>query len=304
MLVKRLRTICDVEELATENKHLALLVDTAEGDLRSCLNTLQVRPAVSTLVAILTQLLPQFIKRNGSVVDPKAIQSSALGSKDTGTSSSQVLDRLFKKPPRKRGAPAEGGVGVDERYVHRIVKDVQTSGEYEKISQGAFSFPPFFTHSVLTPSVLAGCFENYLVARGTNAESFPRIEKALDWLFLYDRLDSRLRSEREYELLAYVPYSFAPWYSLFSSQVPKEVERPKTDYEVRRRPFFGPSPCPAISAPVLNTSSLRTDVPQARRPPRSRRRLLAEHPSVAPHHVHRHQYSRRASPSPQSHHGA
>lgn len=41
MLTKRLRTICDSEELSTENKHLSLLVETAEGDLRSCLNTLQ-----------------------------------------------------------------------------------------------------------------------------------------------------------------------------------------------------------------------------------------------------------------------
>ncbi|BGP13306.1 Chromosome transmission fidelity protein 18 [Rhodosporidiobolus nylandii] len=194
MLVKRLRTICDVEELATENKHLSLLVDTAEGDLRSCLNTLQ------------------FIKRNGSTVDAGAIRSSTLGAKDTGTSSAQVLDRLFKKPPRKRGAPTDAGVGADERYVQRIVKDVQTSGEYEKISQG--------------------CFENYLTARGTNAEAFPKVLDALDWLFLYDRLDGRLRSEREYELLAYVPYAFAPWYHLFSSQVPKPVELPKTDYEM------------------------------------------------------------------------
>ncbi|EMS21920.1 chromosome transmission fidelity protein [Rhodotorula toruloides NP11] len=97
MLIKRLRTICDVEGLSTENKHLSLLVDVAEGDLRSCLNTLQ------------------FIKRNGSTVDEHAIRSSALGQKDTGTSSSQVLDRLFKKPPRKRGAPSGDGVGADER---------------------------------------------------------------------------------------------------------------------------------------------------------------------------------------------
>ncbi|GAA6038469.1 hypothetical protein JCM8097_004581 [Rhodosporidiobolus ruineniae] len=194
MLVKRLRTICDAEDLSTENKHLSLLVDTAEGDLRSCLNTLQ------------------FIKRNGSVVNPEAIKSSALGSKDTGTSSSQVLDRLFKKPARKRGAPTDSGIGSDEKYVNRIVKDVQTSGEYEKISQG--------------------CFENYLTARGVNAEAFPRILSALDCLFFYDRIDGRLRAEREYELLAYVPYAFAPWYSLFSSQVPKPVELPKTDYEM------------------------------------------------------------------------
>ncbi|GAA5826328.1 hypothetical protein JCM11251_007255 [Rhodosporidiobolus azoricus] len=194
MLVKRLRNICDTEELVTENKHLSLLVDTAEGDLRSCLNTLQ------------------FIKRNGSTVDPASIKSSALGVKDTGTSSSQVLDRLFKKPPRKRGAPTDGGVGADEKYVGRIVRDLQTSGEYEKIAQG--------------------CFENYLSARGSNAEAFPRLLQALDWLYLFDRVDSRVRSEREYELLPYVPFAFAPWYGLFSSQVPKEVELPKTDYEM------------------------------------------------------------------------
>ncbi|BGO89065.1 Chromosome transmission fidelity protein 18 [Rhodotorula toruloides] len=194
MLIKRLRTICDVEGLSTENKHLSLLVDVAEGDLRSCLNTLQ------------------FIKRNGSTVDEHAIRSSALGQKDTGTSSSQVLDRLFKKPPRKRGAPSGDRVGADERYVARIVKDVQTSGEYEKIAQG--------------------CFENYLTARSANNEALPRIQQALDWIYLYDQLDNRLRSEREYELLAYVPYSFVAWYPLFSSQVPNPVELPKTDYEM------------------------------------------------------------------------
>lgn len=146
MLVKRLRTICETEELTTENKHLSLLVETAEGDLRSCLNTLQVRCLPVSLIAQLYLRLtrptrPQFIKRNGSKVNESAIRSSALGRKDTGTSSSQVLDRLFKKPPRKRGAPTGSGVGSDERYVGRIVTDVQTSGEYEKISQGASLHP-------------------------------------------------------------------------------------------------------------------------------------------------------------------
>ncbi|GAA5865391.1 hypothetical protein JCM1840_001552 [Sporobolomyces johnsonii] len=189
MLVKRLKTICEAEDLGAENKHLTLLVDTAEGDLRSCLNTLQ------------------FIKRRGATIDEQVIRSTSLGMKDTGTSSAQVLDRLFKKPPRRKGVSAG-----DEKYVGRIVKDVQTSGEYEKISQG--------------------CFENYLVARGTNNEAFPRINQALDWLFLYDQLDHRLRTERDYELLAYVPYTFVSWYPLFSSQVPNPVELPKTDFEM------------------------------------------------------------------------
>ncbi|GAA5902001.1 Ctf18p [Sporobolomyces salmoneus] len=188
MLTKRLRTICEFESMKAENKHLTLLVETAEGDLRSCLNTLQ------------------FIKRRGNVVDEKAIRSTSLGMKDTGTSSIQVLDRLFKKPSRKKG------VSTDDRYVARLVRDVQTSGEYEKIAQG--------------------CFENYLLARDTDNEAFPRISDALDWLFFFDRLDGKLRTDRDYELLGYVPYSFVPWYPLFSSQTPNPVELPKTDYEM------------------------------------------------------------------------
>lgn len=51
--------------------------------------------------------------------------------KDTGTSSTVVLDRLFKKPNRKKSG------GTDDKFVNRIVRDVQTCGEYEKISQGS-----------------------------------------------------------------------------------------------------------------------------------------------------------------------
>lgn len=43
MLVKRLRDICDKEQLKTDHKGLTTLVEVAEGDMRSCLNTLQVR---------------------------------------------------------------------------------------------------------------------------------------------------------------------------------------------------------------------------------------------------------------------
>lgn len=42
MLVKRLRDICDGEQLKTDHKSLTMLVEVAEGDMRSCLNTLQV----------------------------------------------------------------------------------------------------------------------------------------------------------------------------------------------------------------------------------------------------------------------
>ena len=38
------------------------------------------------------------------------------------------------------------GIGADERYIARIVTDVQTSGEFEKISQGAPRIFSLFRH--------------------------------------------------------------------------------------------------------------------------------------------------------------
>lgn len=45
MLIRRLRTICDEEGLGADSKNLTMLAEVAEGDLRSCLNTLQALPA-------------------------------------------------------------------------------------------------------------------------------------------------------------------------------------------------------------------------------------------------------------------
>lgn len=77
----------------------------------------------------------------------------------------------------------------------------------------------------------AGCFENYLNVKQLT-DTWPRIVEAGDWLFIYDRLDGRLRSDRDYELLGYVPYTFVPWYHLFSSHTSAQLEFPKADYDV------------------------------------------------------------------------
>jgi len=49
-LVKRLREICEKERLKADSRALTALVGIAQGDLRGCLNTLQVcflaRPTV------------------------------------------------------------------------------------------------------------------------------------------------------------------------------------------------------------------------------------------------------------------
>jgi len=126
-----------------------------------------------------------------------------------------------------------------------------------------------------------GCFENYLLARDTDNEAFPRISEALDWLYFFDRLDGKLRSDRDYELLGYVPYSFVPWYPLFSSQTPNPVELPKTDYEVRRLSV-------ARRASPSSTDSMEvwcTDVSSTYRTRRNRNVFLAQSPAFSQIHV-------------------
>lgn len=90
--------------------------------------------------------------------------------------------------------------------------------------------PAIRLHLADPPPSLAGCFENYLGAKQVN-EAFPRILEALDWLYLYDRLESKLRSDRDYELLSYVPFAFVGWHKLFASHTAKPLEYPKADYE-------------------------------------------------------------------------
>lgn len=134
MLVKRLKMICDEESLGADSKCLTMLAEIAEGDLRSCLNTLQVgyhSLLLATMRLLIIRVVLQFIKRRSTVVDEHAIKSTMVGMKDTATSVSAVWDRLFKKPARRKG-----GGGDDDKYVNRIVRDVQTCGEYDKISQG------------------------------------------------------------------------------------------------------------------------------------------------------------------------
>ena len=104
-IIKRLRSICDNEGLKTDSKSLTTLVEVAEGDIRSCLNTLQVhrRNELKMYLKLSMILLwLQIIKSQTNVLDDKVIRSTALGLKDTSTSVTAVWDKLFKVPNRKR----------------------------------------------------------------------------------------------------------------------------------------------------------------------------------------------------------
>lgn len=65
--VKRLKEICELEDLNADFRALGTLVAVARGDLRGCLNALQVsKPLVIPLVNHLsTQLVHQITQRGG-----------------------------------------------------------------------------------------------------------------------------------------------------------------------------------------------------------------------------------------------
>lgn len=83
-LSKRLRDICDLEGMKADSKSLTTLIEASDGDIRNCLNTLQI------------------IRRQTDNLDVRIIKQTALGLKDTSTSVLATWDKLFKIPAKKR----------------------------------------------------------------------------------------------------------------------------------------------------------------------------------------------------------
>jgi len=57
-LVKRLKDICEMEDLKADSRSLNALVGASQGDMRGCLNMLQVSNFVILLMSLLPMILP------------------------------------------------------------------------------------------------------------------------------------------------------------------------------------------------------------------------------------------------------
>lgn len=53
-------------------------------------------------------------------------------------------------------------------------------------------------------------------------------------------MSGEMRTEREYAMLQYLPYTLVSFYPLFQERGAPKVERPKADWEVRST-FRGPA---------------------------------------------------------------
>ncbi|PWN50508.1 P-loop containing nucleoside triphosphate hydrolase protein [Violaceomyces palustris] len=220
ILVRRLREICEIEAVKADTRGLSLLSELTGGDIRSCLNALE------------------FAKAKDIRLTEGEIRNASIGIKDTGTSVHKVWELLFRTQNRKAKDKAtfkglqtrqteastpwnSGNAGETKKAsevmidspnenLYRLVHEIQSCNEYEKLAQG--------------------CFEHYPSLR-TSDDGWKRFERVHDWLDFGQNLHQKIWSGGHYELMGFLPWTFVPWHLLFANSGNALPEYPRVDYE-------------------------------------------------------------------------
>ncbi|CAJ0757034.1 4018_t:CDS:10 [Entrophospora sp. SA101] len=197
IVANRLKEICKIEKISVDMRTLSHLAESADGDIRSCLNNLQI-------------LKGQNKSKTTNVVD--------LGGKDINPSLFKVWDEIFQSQTSKIIKMGnnfkfdEYGNPRDPKsygYIEYFVSMISNNGDYEKLMQG--------------------CFENYLDVKVHNQMS--NITKMSEWINLYDTLNTWTNTRQSYELLGYFPFPLINFHRYFASNSKQYIRFPKKDYE-------------------------------------------------------------------------
>lgn len=135
-LVKRLREICEYEDLKADSRALTTLVGIAQGDLRGCLNTLQVRASSRKTCFFLYRLSLQFIKTRGGIVTESVVRKATVGMKEVEASQLVVLNDLFAPMAKKRIKELGFGDEEESKFVGRLSREIEGTGAPDKIALG------------------------------------------------------------------------------------------------------------------------------------------------------------------------
>ncbi|RUS19855.1 hypothetical protein BC937DRAFT_86802 [Endogone sp. FLAS-F59071] len=207
-IAKRLKDICDTENMTTDTRTLGHLCELAEGDVRSCLNTLQ------------------FMRSRSSLLTTELLDEAPVGRKDLGKSIFSVWDDIFQASSGRKQRmfllkgviDNEHGGQFDRKtdradiYVSRLVQTISTNGEFDKLIQGCFeSYPKMKFHDIACDK---------LVQLG-------------DWLHFYDQINYRANSLHEHSLYGYMPYPLVCFHRFFAGTVHQshQFEYPSLDHE-------------------------------------------------------------------------
>jgi chromosome transmission fidelity protein 18 len=115
-ILPRLQKICHLENIKADARALTLLVDSHEGDLRSCINSLQlIATRCNNLTLPVIQESLQQAKKEGSLTAHAVVEG--------------VFGRKTAKERRRMNLTAE----VEGQ---RIVNDASACGEFDRIMSG------------------------------------------------------------------------------------------------------------------------------------------------------------------------
>ncbi|KAG1151070.1 hypothetical protein G6F37_005893 [Rhizopus arrhizus] len=126
-VAKRLGEICENEGLETDLGTLRMLAETADGDLRSCINTLQ------------------YIRSTSRVFTKNMLNDGGIGKKDSNQYLFSIWENIFCTPKSSISSRVED----QGKYVDRLVQAITSNGEIERIMQGCHeSYPLMRFHDV------------------------------------------------------------------------------------------------------------------------------------------------------------
>ncbi|KAG0053134.1 hypothetical protein BGZ83_001606 [Gryganskiella cystojenkinii] len=224
-VVTRLQQICEIEQVPSDTRAFGVLYEMTEGDMRSCLNTLQfiknksesaIEAATSTSTAGPKNLRGE---SHGEGLTVDALSKATIGRKDQSKSLFSVWEELFQAPYARKARSSlkvmeEGRDGLvkddSNTYISRMVTMVQTNGDYDKLMQG--------------------CFENYPTMTFHDTAMSKVVDNG-DWLAFYDQLNTRVSSNFEYEVGGYMAYALVSFHRFFAGSVRQKIEYPRKDYE-------------------------------------------------------------------------
>ncbi|RUP44404.1 hypothetical protein BC936DRAFT_149509 [Jimgerdemannia flammicorona] len=207
-IAKRLEEICESENMTTDTRTLGHLCDLAEGDVRSCLNTLQ------------------FMRSRSSFLTVEMLDEAPVGRKDMGKSLFSIWEEIFqgsnsRKKQRmvalksffdEHGNRSARKAERTELYVSQLAQIIHTNGDFDKLVQG--------------------CFENYPKMKFHDV-ACDKLVQLGDWLHFYDQINHRANSMHEHGLYSYMPYPLVNFHRFFAGAAhqPHPIEYPNLDTE-------------------------------------------------------------------------
>ncbi|KAJ2358536.1 Chromosome transmission fidelity protein 18 [Coemansia sp. RSA 2618] len=160
-LAQRLQDVCVQERVDADQWGLLELAKQNEGDMRACLNALQMA------------------SERRRRVDADDLKRGAIGLKDMQKSLFAIWELIFTRADASKAAwPALGKrsrakAPVERTHAAQIIQSVRASGELERVMQG--------------------CFENYLRMEFRDLTHTRVAALGADWLEFYDHVDHACR---------------------------------------------------------------------------------------------------------------